>query len=202
MSSSVDKFGRRVQDRGNQALSQEVVKLLKTQDANYIRTQLQMVRKEREELEQTIMLEGDEVTAFKGGKNGKHTVFVDDREQQRKFTADNWFGRGEEMPAKEMEANAWEASDEEGRTTVQKKKKKSKKQEEAELLAEKEKAKMERKRERNMERLEIHLEAVRRREHDLMIAEQELEKQRAKMNNSIGGVNKNGVKFKIRERKR
>ena len=31
---------------------------------------------------------------------------------------------------------------------------------------------------------------------------EELEKQRAKMNSSVGGVNKNGVKFKIRERKR
>jgi len=179
----------------------EVVKLLKTQDANYIRTQLQMVRKEREELEQTIMLEGDEVTAFKGGKNGKHTVFVEDREQQRKFKADNWFGRGEEMPTKEKEPTAWEDSDEEGWETVQKKTK-SKKQEEAEKLAEKEKEKMEKKRERNMERLEIHLEAVKRRENELMTAEQELEKQRAKMNNTIGGVNKNGVKFKIRERKR
>jgi len=29
-----------------------------------------------------------------------------------------------------------------------------------------------------------------------------LDNQKAKMNNTIGGVNKNGVKFKIRERKR
>jgi U3 small nucleolar RNA-associated protein 11 len=35
-----------------------------------------------------------------------------------------------------------------------------------------------------------------------MIAEEELEKQRAKMSNTVGGTNKDGVKFKIRERKK
>jgi len=35
-----------------------------------------------------------------------------------------------------------------------------------------------------------------------MLAEQELDLQRAKMNNSVGGVNKNGLQFKIRQRKR
>ena len=43
---------------------------------------------------------------------------------------------------------------------------------------------------------------VKKKERELAAAEEELEKQRAKMSNSVGGVNKNGVKFKIRERKR
>ena len=46
------------------------------------------------------------------------------------------------------------------------------------------------------------LEAIKRRERELVTAEQELDLQRAKMSNSIGGLNKKGVKFKIRERKR
>ena len=46
------------------------------------------------------------------------------------------------------------------------------------------------------------LNALRSREKELLVAEQELAHQRAKMSNSIGGVNKAGVKFKIRERKR
>jgi U3 small nucleolar RNA-associated protein 11 len=46
------------------------------------------------------------------------------------------------------------------------------------------------------------LEALRKRELELTKAERELDFQRAKMTNSIGGVNKKGVKYKIRERKR
>jgi U3 small nucleolar RNA-associated protein 11 len=45
-------------------------------------------------------------------------------------------------------------------------------------------------------------DAVRQREENLAQADQELELQRAKMSNSIGGVTKQGKKFKIRERKR
>ena len=46
------------------------------------------------------------------------------------------------------------------------------------------------------------LRALKKRESELVAAEEELELQRAKMNNTVGGVNKNGVKFKVRERKR
>lgn len=204
VSSQVDKHGRRIQDRGNKALSMDVVRLLKTQDAGYIRTMLQMVRKEREELEQKIMLEGEgqdqEVVPFKEGKSGSHTVFVGDREEQRKFRPDEWFGKGGEMPGKEKEV-VQEDSEDDGWEKV-KSKKLSKKQEEMRLLAEKEKRALQKKRERNQERMIVHLEAVKNRERELMIAEEELEKQRAKMNNTVGGINKNGVKFKVRERKR
>jgi hypothetical protein len=46
------------------------------------------------------------------------------------------------------------------------------------------------------------LKALVAREEELVLAEHELELQRGRMGNSIGGVNKNGVKFKVRERKR
>jgi len=46
------------------------------------------------------------------------------------------------------------------------------------------------------------LQALKKREQELTAGLQELNLQRAKMSNSIGGVNKNGVKFKMRERKR
>ena len=45
-------------------------------------------------------------------------------------------------------------------------------------------------------------EALKSREQQLKLAEAELEMQRAKMSGNVGGVNKNGVKYKIRERKR
>lgn len=207
MSSSIDSAGRRVQDRGNKSLSMDVVKLLKTQDAGYIRTMLQMVRKEREELEQRIMLEDKEVRALKdgyGGKRRKHTVFVGDKEQQKKFKADDWFGKGGELPGRlgkeKLGVDARDGDDDEIEDV--RPKRLSKKQQEAQLLVEKEEVAMLKKRERTQDKVVGYLEALKARERELVIAEEELEKQRAKMNNTVGGVNKHGVKFKIRERKR
>lgn len=202
MSSTVDKTGRKVADRGNKALSMDVVKLLKTQDAGYIRTMLQMVRKEREELEERVVLEDKEVRALKDGdeeKRRNHTAFVDDKEQQKKFKEDDWFGKGGELPGRKKGVVQVQSEDEDEDAQT---KKLSKKQQEAKLLAEKEQRNMARRRERTQERIAVHLEAVKARERDLMAAEEELEKQRAKMNNTVGGINKHGVKFKVRERKR
>jgi U3 small nucleolar RNA-associated protein 11 len=50
--------------------------------------------------------------------------------------------------------------------------------------------------------LQNHLEALKDRERDLSVALSQLQHQRARMNNTVGGVNKEGVKFKVRERKR
>lgn len=206
MSSKVDKVGRRVADRGNTALSTDVVKLLKTQDATYIRMLLQMARKEREELEQKILVEDGEIKALgKQGKRAGHLAFVGDREEQRRFKKDEWFGEGGEMPSRnkkrEVVVEEDEDEDEDMEEDEQPKKKLSKKQQEAQLLAEKERKTLLKQRVRNQERMAIHLAAVKEREKQLVIAEEELEKQRAKMNNTIGGINKNGVKFKVRERK-
>lgn len=46
------------------------------------------------------------------------------------------------------------------------------------------------------------LAALKVREKDMMDAEHRLELQRARMGNSVGGVNKAGTKWKVRERKR
>lgn len=206
MSSTVDSKGRKVQDRGNKALSQEVVKLLKTQDAAYIRTMLQMVRKERQRLEEKILLEGEDVKPLGKDedevKKGRHLVYVADRDEQKKLKDDEWFGKGGEWRHKEQKFAATSLDGEEEDEEEVKPKKLSKKEQEAQLLAEKEQRALKKQRERTKERIAIHLEAVKNRERELMTAENELEKQRAKMNNTIGGVNKNGVKFKLRERKR
>ncbi|KAK7181901.1 hypothetical protein DPSP01_009496 [Paraphaeosphaeria sporulosa] len=204
MSSTVDKAGRKVTDRGNKSLDMDVVKLLKTQDAGYIRTMLQMVRNEREELEKRLVLEDEEVRVLKDGDNerkGRHTVYVGRKEEQDEFDDDEWFGKGAEMPGrgggKEPQV---EDDDEEG--TSKKQKRPSKRQQEAKDLAQKQEQLFMSKRERAQQRAAAHLEAVKARERALMAAEEELELQRAKMNHTVGGVNKNGVKFKIRERKR
>ncbi|CAE7219049.1 hypothetical protein CFE70_010386 [Pyrenophora teres f. teres 0-1] len=209
MSSQVDKQGRKVMDRGNKALSMEVVKLLKTQDAGYIRTMLQMARKEREELEQKLIMEEQgEVRAVREGervKQGKHMVFVEDEEEQEEFDPDSWFGQGKDMPVREDSPTFGDLQDdlsEEEEHPIQQSGALSKKKIEAQEQARRETRKFRKDRERGQERLFSRLRAIKKRESELAAAEEELELQRAKMNNTVGGVNKNGVKFKIRERKR
>lgn len=209
MSSSVDKKGRKVADRGNEALSMDVVKLLKTQDAAYIRTMLQQVRKERQKLEERLILEEQgEVRALKDGEDGqtgKHRVFVNNEEEQDEFAADTWFGEGKSLPSAstpEIPAE-WEdtSEEDEDEQRPQKRMVSAKKQKEQEEAAKKLK-RFEKTRSRAQTRTAFRLQMVKKKERELVAAEEELEKQRAKMNSSVGGINKNGVKFKIRERKR
>ncbi|EOA91535.1 hypothetical protein ACJQWK_03573 [Exserohilum turcicum] len=209
MSSHVDKQGRKVADRGNKALSLDVVKLLKTQDAGYIRTMLQVTRKEREELERKLVMEEQgEVRALKDGeraKQGKHRVFVDNEDEQDEFDPDTWFGRGEQMPRRAEPPTFGDLQDEllqDEEAPTQQSNTLSKKQMEAQEQARREARKFRKDRERALERTASKLQGIKRRERELMLAEEELELQRAKMNNTVGGVNKHGVKFKIRERKR
>jgi hypothetical protein len=209
MSSRVDKQGKKVADRGNQVLSTDVVKLLKTQDAGYIRTMLQMVRKEREELEQKLVSEEGEIRAVRDGektKQGKHRVFVNDEEEQLAFDPDTWFGRGKDLPDRGQPTESLQLDDDEeedeDEVVITRPKALSKKQIEAEVVAKREKRAFEKTRDQAQSRTAYKLQVIKKRERELATAEDELETQRAKMNNTIGGVNKNGVKFKVRERKR
>ena len=209
LSSGVDRQGKKVADRGNKSLSMEVVKLLKTQDAGYIRTMLQMARKEREELEQQLVLEErGEVRAVRDGereRKSKHRVFVENEEEQEEFDPDTWFGRGKDIPDQADSPDVENLEDEESedeQTKTQRHKTMSKKQIEAEETAKREARKFRKGRERAQDRTATKLRAIKKRERELVAAEEELELQRAKMNNTVGGVNKNGVKFKVRERKR
>ena len=145
MSSKVDSQGRKIADRGSKALSTDVVKLLKMQDAGYIRTMLQMVRKEREELEHKMVLADEDVRVLRDGEDSRkarHTVYVGNAEEPKDFDADDWFGTGGEWPdrawnrprkAKDVVKQVDEDEDEDIQP-----KKLSKKQQEAEYLAENE----------------------------------------------------------------
>jgi U3 small nucleolar RNA-associated protein 11 len=110
--------GTRLGDRGNRALDVDVVRLLKTQDAGYLRLQAQKARNELAALQQELHLGssggGGGNSAGTGGGNrgnkgarssangqkqlqpprstGTHTVFVDTKEQQRAFVPEQWFG--------------------------------------------------------------------------------------------------------------
>ncbi|CZT10774.1 hypothetical protein WAI453_011132 [Rhynchosporium graminicola] len=67
-------------DRGNEALSQEAVRLFKTQDLGYVRTMRNKALKDVEKLERrTVGIKG----------TGTKVVFVDDEEEQRRRASED-----------------------------------------------------------------------------------------------------------------
>lgn len=208
MMSTRTKDGKKIGDQGNKVLSHDAVKLLKTQDAGYLRTVLQKTRKERERLEMEIQIDerdGLRVLKSEEGTTGKHTVFVNSKDEQRTFDPEEWFGTDEAGLEKAYNrsrrtseaAPADEIKMMEGQSSP-----KSQKQLDAERQALKDTRRELQKTIHSQEVKRNLLAAVKQRERDLVVAEEELELQRAKIAHSVGGVNKNGVKFKIRERKR
>jgi len=176
MMSSRTKDGIRLGDRGNKALSHDVVLLLKTQDAGYLRTILQQTRLERRNLEKALKLtaglRGQSVERLSSERQPSRKVYVDSAEEQLTYatqTAKVEVLRGladgvqDDDKGHSLEPDASAAEQE-----------------------------------RRLERLK----ALITREEELILAERELELQRGKMSNNLGGVNKNGVKYKVRERKR
>lgn len=215
MSSRTHNGGQKLADRGNKALTQEAVKLLKTQDAGYLRTMAQKTREERERLEKNYLLgEGKGVRVL--GQNaedvaGEHLVFVESRAEQQGFDPEDWFrtskmglGRTYHRPRTTGIDGSKEIGGEDGRqgSEAEVAKFKPKRIMEAESQARKDEKALRRLHQRAEDARRHRLEAARARERDLMAAERELDLQRAKMSNSIGGVNRNGVKWKVKERKR
>jgi U3 small nucleolar RNA-associated protein 11 len=190
-------------------LSHDAVKLLKTQDAGYLRTVAAKGRKEIERVKEEVGL--DSVTL--GGKAGSHKRFSDEDtgfNRSKKRTAD-----GEVLETAydiaastmaEVEARAstllQEMADPENEPDMEKPKPKSKKA----LLAEQDasaRLRTERKKRKRLQEMRVaKLEALKKRQREILVAADQLELQRAKMARTVGGVNKNGVKFKIRERKK
>jgi U3 small nucleolar RNA-associated protein 11 len=156
-------------DRGNQVLSQEAVRLFKTQDLGYVRTMRNKARKEVEELAERVL-------GITG--NGRKVLFVDDEEEQTEKVGD---------ADQNIEFDTEDEDDQDD-----------------EMNLDKEARKLQNMRRKEAEKLESKLSAARQRLKVLTEAEEALDLQRAKMakSPSVGGVNKQGVKFKVRERKR
>ena len=77
--------GIRVAERpDSEALPQDAVKLLKTQDAGYIRVQAEMERRKIEDLEGRLAF-------VAGGAKKKHTVFVEAELEAKRFDAAEFF---------------------------------------------------------------------------------------------------------------
>lgn len=216
MSSKTDKSGRKIADRGNKSLSTVSVKLLKTQDAGYLRTMAQQTRRAREKLEEVFTLgQGDcvhqNVTLSKercGVKGPQHLRFVGSREEQKAFD----LGRVEEgktkvvLPGKPslplFDGSLLDSAGDDDSDVPAQHRPSLKRSTEAQAQLLKANRAIRKRRNKQHEARKAKLENLRKREKDLMAAEYELELQRAKMSSSVGGVTKAGLKWKARERKR
>jgi U3 small nucleolar RNA-associated protein 11 len=162
---------------GRKVLSNEVVKLMKTQDVGYLRTILQQTRREREKVEQEVVSGDVGVKVGAPTGVGKRVVLGDDDENTPARPTPKTHQQTDDM-------DGWMSEDE------------SDAENDEDLSPdEQQKRRIQNKRRRK-------LDALKDRENDLTIALSEVETRRARMNGSIGGSNKKGVKFKVRSRKR
>ncbi|EAW22402.1 rRNA-processing protein UTP11 [Aspergillus fischeri NRRL 181] len=216
------KHGSAARDSAaKRGLSHEAIKLLKTQDAAYLRTTGERLRREIEKVEQEVRLqegiqdalgekkdesesdieEDDDDFDFdfgpkekRGQKKARKLVFADDRREQRAL-----------KKRKLQEDQDEEDEDEEqsfGEMQKRQQQKKSQKQLEAERQALVEARRVRKMKKRAAETRENKLKALRKQYADITAAERELDWQRGRMDNSVGGTNKDGIKWKIRERKK
>ncbi|KAJ5819311.1 Small-subunit processome Utp11 [Penicillium riverlandense] len=192
-------------------LSHDAIKLLKTQDKGYLRTVGERVRREMERVERDVQLQGgmsevldgkgqhdeeseedefdgldDEIDFGSAPKKPRKTVFADDRQQQQA------------LKKHRLQDDRTDEEDDKEQTTSRKTPKQLEKERQA--LVEARRARKLRK--RAAETRESKLAALRKQYAEIQAAEQELDWQRARMDNSVGGTNKHGIKWKIRERKR
>jgi U3 small nucleolar RNA-associated protein 11 len=186
--------------RESTSLSYEALKLLKTQDAGYLRVVGERVRRQLEKVAAEKDLQ-DGMAAASGGATatrGKKVIFVETPEEQNQRWRDqNGSGKVE---AKEEEEDEEELPTQAPREAS--KERKSKKQLEAERQAFKEMLKARKLKRKAAESRRIKLEALKKQHEEILAAEKELDWQRARSGNSVGGVNKDGIKWKIRERKK
>ncbi|RMZ82435.1 hypothetical protein DV737_g2099, partial [Chaetothyriales sp. CBS 132003] len=172
--------GRHGQGGTEHRLGHDAVKLLKTQDQGYLKVVMARTRKEMDRVKEQLagQLEG-------GGGEAE----VDGDEMQSAAGAESGHVMEDEASDEEALPAAAPKS-----TTVSSAADKATAA--ARLRAER------KKRRRLQEARAMKLEMLRRRQKEIMAAADQLELQRAKMAKTVGGVNKNGVKFKIRERKK
>jgi U3 small nucleolar RNA-associated protein 11 len=198
-------------------LSHDAIKLLKTQDAGYLRTVGERIRRQMEKLEQEIRLQEGVSQVLGGNKGGegkksrvrddddddfdfdfeedaeeevkpKKMVFVDDKREQRAL--------------KKKSARTEDSDDEDEESFGELKRKKTQRELEAERQALADARRARKIKKRAAEARQSKLKALQKQYTDITAAERELDWQRGRMDNTVGGTNKNGVKWKIRERKK
>ncbi|KAI3005061.1 hypothetical protein CBS147346_4609 [Aspergillus niger] len=206
-------------------LSHDAIKLLKTQDAGYLRTVGERIRRQMEKLEEEVRLQdgmkeildgdagedkkkeedvmddddmdfdfdfGDDEVDQKKNKKSRKLVFADDRKEQRVLKKKKLREEEEDEDDNEEEDDSF------GKQVM----KKSRKQLEAERQALVEARRARKMKKRAAEARMNKLKALQKQYKEITAAERELDWQRGRMDNVVGGTNKNGVKWKIRERKK
>ncbi|CBF88765.1 hypothetical protein AN0796.2 [Aspergillus nidulans FGSC A4] len=215
-SSTKGKHGTGMRESATaQGLSHEAIKLLKTQDAGYLRTVGERVRRQIEKVKEDLRIQesmgealgvqedtrqeddGDDFDDFDFGaaeKKARKLLFADDREDQKVLKR--------VLEQREQEGETEEEEESFGERAQQQQKRKTRKELEAEKQALVEARRARKLKKRALEVRQNKLKALQKQYADITSAERALDLQRAKMSNSVGGVNKNGLKFKIKERKR
>lgn len=210
MMNSTSKGGIKVAKRGadnagggGKSLNMDVVKLMKTQDVAYLRTVLQSTKKEIARLEQEVVAGDKGVNVDVSAK--RKTVFAEEGESEPEMMSEDddmddfndlagFEGFGEMGAMDGLD----DGSDDDAMSDAPAEKTDSKP-----LTKEEKAARTLAKRKRHfMETRRNKLEALKDREENLATALRELEDQRVQMNGKAGGVNKNGTKFKVRQRVR
>ena len=198
------KQGKHGKGGSQSLLSHDAVKLLKSQDAGYLRVALGRGSKEMRKMEEEVGLDAA------GKATARKVVFHEEEQPEKRGKKRTSGGKASadidvneafavENPAEgNLDIEAMDVTEKTPPTTKSKSPKA--------LAAEKDAAarlKAERKKRRRLQEMRVaKLELLKKRQKDIMAAADQLELQRAKMARTVGGVNKNGVKFKIRERKR
>lgn len=210
MMNSTSKGGVKVAKRsadnaagGGKSLNMDVVKLMKTQDVAYLRTVLQSTRKEIARLEQEVVA-GEQGVKVDAVAKSRKTVFPEEGESEPEMASededmgdfDNLVGfDGFDGLDGLDDLDGMDGSDNDMSDAP------AEKPDSKPLTKEEKAARVAAKRKRHfMETRRNKLEALKDREEDLATALRELEDQRVKMNGKSGGVNKNGTKFKVRQR--
>ncbi|KAH0565808.1 hypothetical protein GP486_000800 [Trichoglossum hirsutum] len=202
MSSKTSRGGQIVADRGNKALSLDVVRLLKTQDTGYLRTMAQIEGRKKRRLQETFVMgevggnPSSELSGKDNRKEGKHLVFVESKEEQKAFDAQEHFRT--DADASTTRKSSAEAIPGDEETQIRESTGRRQSKQTTREGGRKKRAQRAQEVRRKM------IDAVKTRERELIAAERELDLQRAKMGKSanVGGTTKGGVKWKRRERKR
>jgi U3 small nucleolar RNA-associated protein 11 len=198
MMSSTTKGGIKRSQRGEEnsggggkSLSVDVVKLMKTQDQGYLQTMLQRTKNEIARLEQEVVMGSHGVKLMKGAKHGTFTEDGNLEMDMPELIGDD-LDLDDDLGSLDGD---FEMEDEQSDTTEEHAQKSD------EDLTPEQRAAKDRKR-HALDIKRRKLEALRDQEDKLASALNGVEHQRAKMNNTIGGVNKKGIQFRQRERKR
>lgn len=181
-------------DRGNKAMSMEVVRLLKTQDVGYVRTMRQIASKEVRKLEQQVVL-----------TKGLDRLDDDDEDEQMGDEDDDddfMF----DLPTKPKPARKIVFMDDEDQRdqVLDQIEDGSEDEDDFDGFDDKPKTEEQTQRDEDLRRLRRKLESAKKKLQALTEAEHELEEQRAKMAKTAtsGGQTGAGKKIKVRTRKR